>query len=699
MLNRLARFSRPVLPAPTLPLALPPALARHQPFSTSLSLSRSKMAQPQDTTVNKTAHAFERGSLESLLIRRFFYAPAFEIYGGVKGLYDYGPPGSSLQANIIDLWRKHFIIEEEMLELDTTIMTLSDVLKTSGHVDKFTDWMVKDSKTNEVYRADHLVEGVLEARLKGDKEARGVKEVEQEEDATAKKKKKKVKSVAAKLEDSVVANYESILAKIDNYTGAELGQLIREHKIVAPETGNEVTEPVEFNLMFDSSIGPTGQIKGYLRPETAQGHFVNFNRLLEFNNGRVPFASAQIGRSFRNEISPRSGLLRVREFTMAEIEHFVDPLDKDHERFDQVKDIKLRLLPKDVQSEGRTDLSEVTIGEAVASGMVDNKTLGYFIARIFLFLTKIGIDPARLRFRQHMSNEMAHYAADCWDAEIQNSYGWIECVGCADRSAYDLTVHANKTQNKMVVRQPLKEVKIVERYVPSVDKKAFGPMFKKEAKPIEEAIHALSQDDLSVAAKELAEKQAAVIKAAGKEYEVPSSVFTVTLKEFREQVREFVPNVIEPSFGIGRILYSLLEHSYWNRAEDVNRAVLSLPPAIAPIKCLIVPLSSNAEFKPLVAKVSQQLRSLGIASRVDDSNASIGKRYARNDELGTPFGVTLDFASVKNGTMTLRERDTTLQLIGKIEEVIALVNDLCRGSCTWDDARERLPAYSGDQDA
>jgi len=139
--------------------------------------------------------------------------------------------------------------------------------------------------------------------------------------------------------------------------------------------------------------------------------------------------------------------------------------------------------------------------------MVDNKTLGFFIARIFLFLTKIGINPARLRFRQHMSNEMAHYAADCWDAEIETSYGWIECVGCADRSAYDLTVHSIKTQNKMVVRQPLKEVKIVERYVPSVDKKAFGPMFKKEAKPIEEAIHALSQEDLASACKELQEKQ------------------------------------------------------------------------------------------------------------------------------------------------------------------------------------------------
>ncbi|GAA5930831.1 hypothetical protein JCM1841_000202 [Sporobolomyces salmonicolor] len=668
-------------------------------FTSSAPLLRSKMSKVTETTVNKTAHAFERASLESLLIRRFFYAPAFEIYGGVKGLYDYGPPGSSLQANIIDLWRKHFIIEEEMLELDTTIMTLSDVLKTSGHVDKFTDWMVKDVKTNEVYRADHLVEGVLEARIKGDKEARGVKEVEAEEDATAKKKKKKVKSVAVKLDDKVVEEYQTILAKIDNYTGAELGQLIREHKIVAPETGNEVSEPVEFNLMFDSSIGPTGQIKGYLRPETAQGHFVNFNRLLEFNNGRVPFASAQIGRSFRNEISPRAGLLRVREFTMAEIEHFVDPEDKNHDRFDQVKDIKLRLLPKDVQSAGRTDISELTIGEAVESGMVDNKTLGYFIARIYLFLTKIGINPERLRFRQHMSNEMAHYAADCWDAEIETSYGWIECVGCADRSAYDLTVHANKTQNKMVVRQPLKEVRIVERNVVSLDKKAFGPMFKKEAKPIEEAINALSEEQLAVAMKELQEKQAATIKANGQEYQVPSSVMTITPTTFREQVREFVPNVIEPSFGIGRILYSLLEHSYWARAEDVNRSVLSLPPAVAPIKCLIVPLSSNAEFKPLVSNVSQKLRSLGIASRVDDSNASIGKRYARNDELGTPYGVTLDFASVKNGTMTLRERDTTLQLIGSIEDVIQLVSDLCSGAITWEDAQTRLPAYTGEQDA
>jgi glycyl-tRNA synthetase len=139
--------------------------------------------------------------------------------------------------------------------------------------------------------------------------------------------------------------------------------------------------------------------------------------------------------------------------------------------------------------------------------MVDNQTLGYFIARIFLFLTKIGIDPARLRFRQHMANEMAHYAADCWDAEILTSYGWIECVGCADRSAYDLTVHSVKTQNKMVVREQLKEVRIVEKLVVGLEKKVFGPMFKKDAKLVEDAINALTEDRLAEVMKELAEKQ------------------------------------------------------------------------------------------------------------------------------------------------------------------------------------------------
>lgn len=139
--------------------------------------------------------------------------------------------------------------------------------------------------------------------------------------------------------------------------------------------------------------------------------------------------------------------------------------------------------------------------------MIDNQTLGYFIARIQLFLVKIGIDPARLRFRQHMSNEMAHYAADCWDAEILTSFGWIECVGCADRSAYDLTVHAAKTKQKMVVQQNLKESRVETRNVVLLEKKVFGPMFKKDAKVVEEAIMAIDDAGLTALAKELLETQ------------------------------------------------------------------------------------------------------------------------------------------------------------------------------------------------
>ena len=165
-----------------------------------------------DMTVNKSAHSFDKARLEALLNRRFFYAPAFEIYGGVAGLYDYGPPGSALQANIIAEWRRHFIVEEHMLELDTTIMTPAPVFETSGHVARFADWMVKDTKTGDVLRADHLVGGVLEARLAGDKEARGQSATLAKEDD--KKKKKKVKTTAVKLEDDVVKEYENILAQV-----------------------------------------------------------------------------------------------------------------------------------------------------------------------------------------------------------------------------------------------------------------------------------------------------------------------------------------------------------------------------------------------------------------------------------------------------------------------------------------------------
>ncbi|KAF1915633.1 hypothetical protein BDU57DRAFT_451811 [Ampelomyces quisqualis] len=643
---------------------------------------------------------FDRPSLESLMKRRLFYTPAFDIYGGVSGLYDYGPPGCALTNNIVDVWRKHFVLKENMLEVDCTMLTPHEVLKTSGHVDKFADWMCKDPKTGEIFRADHLVEEVLEARLKGNKEARGQKVDVEEEDP--KKKKKKVKNIAAvKLDDALVQEMEEVLAKIDNYNGEELGHLMNKYDIKNPATNGHLLPPVAFNLMFQTSIGPSSNMPGYLRPETAQGQFVNFQKLLEFNQQQMPFASASIGKSFRNEISPRSGLLRVREFLMAEIEHFVDPEGgKKHPRFDEVKDVELELLNRDVQLSGKTTVETTKIGKAVETGLVDNETLGYFLARIQQFLLKIGVDGKKIRFRQHMANEMAHYATDCWDAELLTSYGWIECVGCADRSAYDLTVHMKKTGAPLVVREPRKEPLKVEEWQCDLDKKRFGPKFKKDGKTVEAAIESLSQGLREKLSLDLEKEGKIVIDVPGVgdgKVEVPKELISIEKRTRVENVREYTPNVIEPSFGIGRIVYALCEHSYWTREQDEARGILSFPPTVAPTKVLIVPLSSHADFKPFVRTLSDKLQEGGISTRVDDSGASIGKRYSRNDELGTPLGITIDFQSVKDNSFTLRDRDSTEQVRAGLDEIINAISSLVNGREKWSDVAARLPKFEGQE--
>lgn len=609
----------------------------------------------------------QRTRIEELLKKRFFFAPAFSIYGGVAGLYDYGPPGCALQANILALWRNHFILEESMLELDTTILTPHDVLKTSGHVDRFTDYMVKDAVTGDFYRADHLLEARLE-RLAED----------------------------PKTTAELRAEIEGILAQIDGYGEADLQAFIHRFGLKS-DLGNELTPVVKFNLMFGSDIGPTGLIKGFMRPETAQGQFVNFKRLLECNNERMPFASAQIGKSFRNEISPRAGLLRVREFTMAEIEHYVHPERKEHARFGEVRDLVLSFLPRAVQLEGASTPVRVTVGEAVASGMVNNETLGYFLARTALFLWKIGIKPDLVRFRQHLPNEMAHYASDCWDAEIRSSYGWVECVGCADRAAYDLSMHSKTTGERLVAREKLPEPRQMTSRKLQVNKKEIGIAFKKDAKAIVDALEAMSLGDAEelVADRTAASGNVKLHLKGNNTFELSPAM--VELKEVTETVHviEYIPSVIEPSFGIGRILYSLLEHSYYQRDGDEQRAVFAFPPVIAPVKCLVAPLSQQDVFRPFTADLLKQLRRRGVSSQIDDSGASIGKRYARNDEVGIPFGVTVDFQTVKDASVTIRERDSTQQVRMPLADVADTIYDLVEGHLAWAELVAKHGLFTG----
>lgn len=646
------------VPVPDLEVAIKELKVRKKAFETK----EKEMAPKQEK--------FDRSKLEDLLKRRFFFVPSFEIYGGVAGLYDYGPSGCAMEANMINIWKSHFVLEEQMLEIRASLLTPHSVLKASGHVDRFADFMVKDVKTGDCYRADHLLEGHLE-KLLADK----------------------------KLEEEKRKEYESVIGQIDNYGMKELGELLKKYNAKSPVTGNDLTDPVEFNLMFSTSIGPSGLIPGFLRPETAQGIFVNFKRLLDANNGRLPFASAQIGPAFRNEISPRSGLLRVREFTLAEIEHFVDPSDKSHPKFENVSSQKLRLFPSEHQIEGKPAL-EITVGDAVNQKIVSSQTMGYFLGRVFLFLLKVGADPSKIRFRQHMFNEMAHYACDCWDAELLTSYGWIECVGCADRACYDLSVHTKATGERLVAQVDLEKSEMIDIVEIVPEKPAIGKAFKKEGKVVMDYLAQMDRDAIKEFEDKLNENGKANLTVENKEFVIEKAMIR-EIKRYQKEihVRDVEPHVIEPSFGVGRIMYAVLEHNFRIREGDEQRTWLSLPPAVAPVKCSVLPLSKNTEFGQFVKKLSESLTELDISHKVDDSSGSIGRRYARTDEIAIPFGITVDFDTVNKEphSATLRERNSTRQIRAQIDELPTIVSNLVRGKVTWSEIEAQYGLFEGQE--
>ena len=314
--------------------------------------------------------------LEDLCKRRFFFTPSFSIYGGVAGLYDLGPPGCAMKANMEQQWRQHFIIYDNMFEISCTCLTPEQVLKTSGHVDRFTDLMVRNEKNpEEVFRADKLIAEECKIRM-----------------------------ADPKYTDHSREQLDRWEREVDTYSAEEMDKVLA---ALGTKAKHNLCFPFPFNLMFQTSIGPQGNQVGYLRPETAQGMFVNFRRLLEQNGGKVPFSAAQIGLGFRNEIAPRQQLLRVREFPMAEIEHFVHPKKKNnHPKFKStgVADLKLPLLSKEQQAGDGTPIMDLTLGQAVEQGIINNETLAYFIGRVYLYLVKVGLDPSRIRFRQHRAN-------------------------------------------------------------------------------------------------------------------------------------------------------------------------------------------------------------------------------------------------------------------------------------------------------
>eukprot|EP00245_Coleochaete_scutata_P004222 TRINITY_DN1650_c0_g2_i1.p1 TRINITY_DN1650_c0_g2~~TRINITY_DN1650_c0_g2_i1.p1 ORF type:complete len:741 (-),score=194.86 TRINITY_DN1650_c0_g2_i1:147-2285(-) len=621
-----------------------------------------------------------RKDVTDALERRMFIIPSFKIYNGVAGLFDYGPPGCSVKQNVLSFWRQHYVLAENMLEVDCPCVTPEVVLRASGHVEKFTDLMVKDEKTGTCYRADHLLKDHIGEVLEKN----------------------------PLLEPAKIEELKHILATLDEFTAAELGEKMKFFGIKAPDTGNDLSDPYPFNLMFGTQIGPTGMLQGFLRPETAQGIFVNFRDLLYYNGGKLPFAAAQIGQAFRNEIAPRAGLLRVREFTLAEIEHFVNPDDKSHPKFASIADLEFLLYPRAEQL-GPKKTVAMRIGDAVKNGIVNNETLGYYIGRTYLFLTKLGINPKRLRFRQHLPHEMAHYAADCWDAEIENSYGWTECVGLADRSAFDLKAHTDKSKIELVAYEKFKEPREVEELKVAPNKQKLGKELKKDGKIVAEYLEAMEEGEaLAMKAKlDAGESVPITVCTTGQQFTITKDMVSIEKKTVRKEGQSYTPSVIEPSFGIGRIIYCLFEHSFGpstkvkdgeepQKPGSMERTVFKFTPLVAPIKCTVFPLVQDKQLNSLAAEIATSLTAAGLSNKIDTTGTTIGKRYARTDELGVPFAVTVDFQSKDDGTVTLRDRDSPLgedQVRIKKDEVTSVVRKLTDSLITWRDVQSTYPAH------
>ena len=551
--------------------------------------------------------------------KRGFLWPSFEIYSGVSGFTDYGPLGASLKNNIMQKWRKQYIAGEGFHEIEGPTVMPMEVLKASGHVDNFTDPMTKCNDCGEVFRADHIIE-------------------------------------------------EAIGIDVESLPNEEMDKIVEDNNIKCPSCGGSLANIWNYNLMFKTQIGAKGDKTGYMRPETAQGIFILFKRLSRFFKNKLPFAAVQLGKSYRNEISPRQGVIRLREFTQAEAEIFLDPEDKTHPKFSKIADETLYLASQDVQLNEKETL-ELTAQEALDQGIVSSETLIYQLYLAKKFLNEIGINDDVLRFRQHLPGEMAHYALDCWDVEcLTDKYGWVEIIGIADRGDYDLTAHSKFSNEELDIYKEFDEPKLIKKTVIKPNLKKFGPAFKGDSPKIKTFIENLSEEEVS--------EIKAAIEADGKftleldgSYEILEE--HLIFEDIEEEIKgeKIVPHVIEPSFGIDRILYCTLLHSF---KETEEKDYFQFAKEIAPIQVSVFPLMNKDGLGEIAVEITHDLREAGFT--VDnDTSGTIGKRYARADEVGVPIAITVDFDTKEDNTVTIRDRDTEEQErveIGALKEVI-----------------------------
>ena len=549
--------------------------------------------------------------MTNISAKRGFLWPSFEIYSGVSGFTDYGPLGASLKNNIMQKWRKQYVSGEGFYEIEGPTVMPKEVLKASGHVDNFTDPMTKCEECGEVFRADHIIEEVIG-------------------------------------ED------------VESLENEELDSIVIENNIVCPECGGKLANIWNYNLMFKTMIGAKGDKVGYMRPETAQGIFILFKRLERFFRGKLPFGVVQLGKAYRNEISPRQGVIRLREFTQAEAEIFLNPKDKTTPKFKQIENEILYLSSQEVQETNGEPL-KITAKEALDKGIVANEMLVYQLYLAKKFLNEIGIPDEVLRFRQHLAGEMAHYALDCWDVEcLTDKYGWVEIIGIADRGDYDLTSHTEFSNDELNVFIEYDQPKLVKKTVVKPNLSKFGPVFKGDSPKVKQAIEQADADEIIKAL----EDNGKYVIELDKTYEVPEELLIVEEVEEEISGEKIVPHVIEPSFGIDRIVYSVLLHSF----KDGQKDYFKFAGEVAPVQVGVYPLVNKEGPREIAEDITNKLRLEGYTVE-HEVTGTIGKRYARADEIGVPLAITVDFDTLDDEKVTIRNRDSEKQERIAIDEI------------------------------
>ena len=470
--------------------------------------------------------------LTSLSKQRGFIFQSSEIYGGLGSTWDYGPLGVELKRNIKNLWWKDMITaRNNVVGMDASILMHPKVWEASGHVENFHDPLVDNKISKKRYRLDHLLE-------------------DQSDDVVSALLHKLNLKEGADLEATIQAIVAGLLENEESS-----GALIVECGVIDPHTKEvgDWTNTRQFNLMFKTHIGPLADSSSiaYLRPETAQGIFVNYLNVQSTSRQKLPFGIAQIGKAFRNEITTGNFIFRTREFEQMEMEFFCDP--------------------------------EKT-----------GKWLDYWKEERLNWFKSLGINQDKLRLRAHGDDELAHYSSACYDVEYKFDFGWSELEGIADRGTYDLDQHMKHSNKKLTYFD-------------------------------------------------------------------------------QQNNKHFVPAVVESSAGVDRAMLTILADAF--NQEEVNgenRTVMKLSPKIAPIKVAVFPLMNKLGMPELAEKLVDDLRNNDVASFYD-IGGSIGKRYRRQDEAGTPFGLTIDHDTLEDNTITLRDRDTMEQERIPVENIVDIL--------------------------